>query len=264
MSYFVGPKEHARLKRLGEHQGDVMEFGWFSWMCKPLLMILNKIHAVVRNYGLAIILLTALVRIVFWPVTHKSTESMKKMQKLQPLITEIREKHKGDSQKMNQEVMALYKERKVNPMAGCLPMVIQIPVFIALFTVLRSAVELRYASFLWISDLSEPENLFAGMIPVVGALNILPLFMTATMVWQQRLTPTAGDPQQQKMMMIMPVVMLFIFYSMPSALVLYWSTSQCLAIVQLLVQRRKKDSGGESDVEVLPPVGKKARKAKRR
>ena len=243
MGYFVGPKKFTLLKKLGRHQDDVMEFGWFSWMCKPLLTILNKIHAVVRNYGVAIILLTALVRIVFWPVTHKSTESMKRMQKLQPLVTEIREKHKDNPQKMNQEVMALYKEHKANPMAGCLPMVIQIPVFIALFTVLRSAVELRYAGFLWISDLSEPENLLAGMIPVVGALNILPLFMTGTMIWQQQLTPTAGDPQQRKMMMIMPVVMLFIFYSMPSALVLYWSTSQCLSIVQLLVQRRKSDDG---------------------
>jgi len=264
MSYFVGPKKQARLKKLGEHQDEVMEFGWFSWMCKPLLVILNKIHAVVKNYGVAIILLTALVRIVFWPVTHKSTESMKKMQKLQPLITEIREKYKSNPQKMNQEVMALYKERKVNPMAGCLPMVIQIPVFIALFTVLRSAVELRFAGFLWIRDLSEPENLFAGMIPIVGALNILPLFMTATMVWQQRLTPTAGDPQQQKMMMIMPIVMLFIFYSMPSALVLYWSTSQGLAIVQLLIQRRKKEDGKEEDVVVLPPSGKGSRKGKGR
>jgi YidC/Oxa1 family membrane protein insertase len=138
---------------------------------------------------------------------------------------------------MNEATMAVYKEHKTNPMSGCLPMVIQIPVFIALFTVLRSAVELRFAGFLWIRDLSEPEGLLAGMVPIVGSLNILPLFMTATMVLQQQLTPTTGDPQQRKMMMIMPVVMLFIFYSMPSALVLYWSTSQCLAIVQLLVQR---------------------------
>ena len=239
MSYFVGPKKYALLKTLGQHQSNIMEFGWFAWLCKPLLYILNRIYALIPNYGIAIILLTALVRVVFWPVTHKSTESMKKMQKIQPLVNEVREKHKGNAQKMNQEVMALYKEHKVNPMGGCLPMVIQIPVFIALFTVLRSAVELRFAGFLWIRDLSEPEGLLSGMIPVVGSLNILPLFMTATMVLQQRLTPTAGDPQQQKMMMFMPLVMLFIFYSMPSALVLYWSTSQCLAIVQLLMQRRK-------------------------
>jgi len=240
---YVGPKKYDRLKHRADHQDDVMEFGFFRVVCKPLLSILNTIYRLIPNYGVAIILLTALVRIVFWPITHKSTESMKRMQALQPEVTAIREKFKDKPQKMNQEVMALYKEHKVNPMSGCLPILVQIPVFIALFTVLRSAVELRFASFLWIRDLSEPEGLFAGMIPVVGSLNILPLFMTATMIWQQRLTPSGGDPQQKKMMMMMPLVMLFIFYNMASALVLYWSTSQCLAIVQLLLQRRKRAAG---------------------
>jgi len=245
--YFVGPKKYAILKTLGQHQDEVMQFGFFKPVCKPLLWILNRIHALLPNYGVAIILLTVLVRLVFWPVTHKSTESMKKMQAIQPLVNKVREKYKDKPQKMNQEVMALYKEHKVNPMAGCLPMVIQIPVFIALFTVLRSAVELRFAPFLWIRDLSEPEGLLAGMIPLVptNSLNILPLFMTGLTVAQQRMTPTAGDPQQQKMMMLMPIFFLFIFYSMPSALVLYWSTSQALAVVQLVMQRRKKSAEEE-------------------
>jgi YidC/Oxa1 family membrane protein insertase len=206
-----------------------------------LLTTLNLIHAVIPNYGVAIILLTVIVKIIFWPLTHKGTESAKKMQKIQPLVAELREKYKDQPQKMQKAQMALYKEHGVNPMASCLPMLVQLPIFIALFTVLRSAVELRFAPFLWIADLSEPEGLLAGVLPFPqGGLNILPILMTLTMVLQQRLTPTAGDPQQQKMMMIMPVVMLFILYSMPSALVLYWTVSQSLSIAQLVWQRKSK------------------------
>jgi YidC/Oxa1 family membrane protein insertase len=164
------------------------------------------------------------------------------MQTIQPLVAELREKYKNDPKRMQQEQMALYREHGVNPMASCLPMLVQLPVFIALFTVLRSAVELRFAPFLWIADLSEPEGLFAGVLPFpAGGLNILPILMTLTMVLQQRLTPTGGDPQQQKMMMIMPVVMLFILYNMPSALVLYWTVSQSLSIAQLVWQKKGKE-----------------------
>jgi YidC/Oxa1 family membrane protein insertase len=244
MVYYVGPKEYSSLKPLGNHQADVMEFGWFEWfrgLCKVLLWTLNALYKVIPNYGIAIILLTLIVRIIFWPVTHKSTESMKKMQEIQPLVTEIRAKYKDKPQKMNEEVMALYKKHKVNPVAGCLPMLVQIPVFIALFVVLRSAVELRFAPFLWIRDLSEPEGILAGVLPF-GGLNILPLLMTATTIWQQKLTPSSADPQQQKIMMFMPIVMLFLFYNMASALVLYWTVSQVLAIVQLLWQKKQADA----------------------
>ncbi|MBL7017170.1 MAG: membrane protein insertase YidC, partial [Kiritimatiellales bacterium] len=157
-----------------------------------------------------------------------------------------KEKYKDNPQRMQQETMALYKENKVNPMGGCLPMFVQIPVFIALFAVLRSAIELRFSKFLWINDLSEPENLFAGMVPVVGSLNILPILMAATMMWQQKLTTgsaaaTPEQQQQQKMMAVMmPVMMLFFFYSMPSGLVLYWTTSQVLMIAQLLIKKKKE------------------------
>ena len=242
MDYYVGPKKYSILKNLSSRQADIMQFGWwgwFRWVCKLLITTLNAIYSVVPNYGLAIILLTIIVKVLFWPLTHKSTESSKKMQKLQPLIAELKEKHKDQPQKIQQAQMALYKEHGINPLASCLPMLVQLPIFIALFTVLRSSIELRFAGFLWISDLSEPEGLLAGSIPVIGALNILPVFMTVTMILQQQLTPTAGDPQQKKMMMLMPAMMLVFFYNMPSALVLYWSVSQCLSIVQLLMQRRK-------------------------
>jgi len=239
ISYYAGPKAYTQLKLLGNRQDDVMEFGsWLYPISKLLLIILSFLYKLIPNYGVAVILLTLIVRIAFWPVTHKSTESMKEMQKIQPLINQVREKYKDKPQKMNQEVMAVYKEHKVNPMSGCLPILVQIPVFIALFTVLRSAVELRFAEFLWIKDLSEPENLLAGIVPF--GLNILPILMAATMFWQQKLTPTAGDPQQQKMLLyMMPIMMLFMFYTMASALVLYWTVSQVISIYQLYRQKRK-------------------------
>ncbi len=242
MSYYVGPKKYSLLRKLPNQQADVMQFGFWAWFratCKGLLLTLNAIHSVVPNYGLAIILLTIIVKLVFWPITHKSTESMKKMQAIKPQVDALRDKHKDDPKRVQQETMLLYKQHGVNPLAGCLPMLVQIPVFIALFTVLRSAVELRFAEFLWIRDLSEPEGLLPGL-PVIGALNILPIFMTASMMWQQHLTPSGGDPQQKRMMMFMPAVMLMLFYNMASALVLYWSVSQALSIVQLLLQQRKK------------------------
>lgn len=242
MGYYVGPKKYSSLKKLGNHQADVMQFGWWGWfrdLCKALLWTLTAIHDVIPNYGVAIILLTMIVRAIFWPITRKSTESMKNMQKIQPLVAELRKKYKDKPQKMNQEIMALYKEHKANPMAGCLPILLQMPVFIGLFIVLRSAIELRFAEFLWICDLSEPERLFAETLPI--PLNILPIFMAATMFWQQKLTPAGGDPQQQKIMLVvMPVFMLFVLYNMASALVLYWSVSQCLSIAGLLIKVRKK------------------------
>ena len=252
-SLYIGPKKLSLLKDFGNRTAEIMQFGFFRWFCVLLVPVLNFFHAIIPNYGVAIILLTLLVRILFWPLTHKSTEGMKRMQAAQPLLKEIQTKFKDDPQKLQQETMKVYKENKINPLSSCLPMLIQIPVFIALFTVLRSAVELRFAPFLWIADLSEPENLLPGVLPFVSGLNILPFLMSGTMVLQTKLSPSAGDPTQQKMMMVMmPLMMLFMFYSMPSALLLYWTVSQMLAIVQLLWQRRRAAAKAADNA---PPSG---------
>ncbi len=256
---YVGPKKLARLQKMGNRMDEVMEFGTFTWFCKLLVPTLNFFHRLIPNYGIAIILLTFLVRILFWPLTHKSTQSMKKMQEIQPKLKEIQARFKDNPQKMQQETWAVYRENKVNPLSSCLPMLIQIPIFIALYTVLRSAVELRYAPFLWIADLSEPENLLAGVLPL--PLNILPFLMSGTMALQSYLTPSMGDPQQQKMMMIMmPVMMLVMFYSFPSALSLYWTVSQVLSIIQMLLMRRKGNKPHDPGVTVEPPLTRQQRR----
>ena len=240
LAYYLGPKKYSEINQYGRHQWRIMDFGKFAPICKFLLWVMNFIHDHLwpHNYGVAIILLTIIIRVLFWPVTHKGTESMRRMQDIQPLMKEIQAKYKDDPQKQQRAMMALYKEHKVNPLGGCLPMLIQIPVFFALFVVLRSAIELRFAGFLWVRDLSEPENLFADVLPI--GLNILPLIMTGATVLQQKLTPTTGDPKQAKMMQWMPVMMLFLFYNFAAGLVLYWTTNNFLMIVQQLIYRRRK------------------------
>lgn len=234
---YIGPKKLAYLSKLDTQMDEIMEFGFFSWFCKPLVALLNWFYHLIPNYGVAIILLTLLVRVVFWPLTHKSTESAKRMRDIQPKIKAIQEEFKSDPHKLQQETWKVYRENKVNPLSSCLPMLVQIPIFIALYTVLRSAVDLRFASFIWVRDLSQPENLFASILPI--PLNILPLLMAATTVMQSKLTPSMGDPAQQKMLTwMMPLMMLFFFYSMPAALSLYWTVSTLLAIFQLFTQQR--------------------------
>ena len=250
--FFIGPKHQSLLWDLG--MKDVMEFGMWRWLCYPIVWLLRTFHSVIPNYGIAIILLTILVRLVFWPLTRKSTEGMKKMQEVQPLLKEIQTKYKDNPQRLQQETWALYREKKVNPLSSCLPMLVQIPVFIALFNVLRSAVELRYAGFLWISDLSEPERLLAGVFPF-GGLNILPILMALTMYLQSKLTPQAGDKAQQRMMTVfMPVMMLVMFYNFASALSLYWTLSQCMSILQAwMIKRSAQTSAAAAGPEVIPP-----------
>ena len=262
--FYVGPKKQSFLWDLG--MKDVMEFGMWRWLCYPLVWVLNFFNNLIPNYGVAIILLTILVRLLFWPLTHKSTVGMKKMQELQPKMKEIQAKFKDNPQRLQQETWALYREAKVNPMSSCLPMLIQIPVFIALFNVLRSAVELRYAPFLWIGDLSEPEGLFASWFPF-GGLNILPILMAVSTGLQSAFTPSAGDKNQQKMMMIfMPLMMLFMFYSFPSALSLYWFLSNLFSIVQMWIIRRQTAAKAPAKGEVLmgevidPPVTRQMRR----
>ena len=251
--YFIGPREYYTLKKYNQSYEKIREFEtigfWSGWnfIMEPIRIGLNSSlininKFVPGGYGVAIIILTILIRLIFHPLHKKSTDSMKKMQEIQPLIKSLQDKYKNDPKKLQQETMMLYKEKKVNPMGGCLPMFIQIPIFIALYTILRGAIELRYVDFLWINDLSAPENLFAGKIPIPfnsnDALNILPILMAGSMILQQKMTSAAAaitpeqKQQQQIMMFMMPIMMLFFFYDMPSGLVLYWTVSNLLMIGQ--------------------------------
>ncbi len=244
---YFGPRDLKTLKKIGYGLDRAIDFGWFWFdpIAKFLLYLLLAINKYVHNYGVAIILLTILVKILFWPLTHKSQKSMKEMQKLQPHMAKIREKYKDDKQKMNQELMGLYKTYKVNPMGGCMPMLIQLPVFFALFRVLGSSIELRHAPFmLWITDLSAPDRLFdfSFRIPFMQApygIPVLTLLMGASMFIQQKMTPTVGDPAQAKMMMFLPVIFTFMFINFPSGLVLYWFVSNILTIAQQYGMKRR-------------------------
>ncbi len=235
---FLGPLDLGLLKQFGKGLDKAIDFGWTNVIAKPLLLTLRFFNNYVHNYGVAIILLTIVVKLIFWPLTHKSYKSMKEMQKLQPLMAKIREKYKDNKEQMNKELMALYKTYKVNPMSGCLPMVIQIPVFFALYRILAQAIELRHAPFmLWINDLSAPDRLFRFpfsiplMAPPYG-IPVLTLLMGASMFLQQKMTPTTGDPTQAKMMMLLPIVFTFLFINFPSGLVLYWLVNNILSIAQ--------------------------------
>jgi YidC/Oxa1 family membrane protein insertase len=225
---YFGPKNLDDLKPLGLDRA--VNFGWFDFLGKPLLTFLNWLNRYTHNYGWAIVVLTILLRIVFWYPNHKSYKSMKDMQKLQPKVAKIREKYKDDKEAMNKELMALYRTFKVNPMAGCLPMVLQLPVFIALYNVLGYAIELRHAPFIstlpftnivWLADLSAKDPLL-----------ITPLVMGATMFIQQKMTPSAGDPTQAKMMMFLPLIFTFMFLNFASGLVVYWLVNNVLSIGQ--------------------------------
>jgi YidC/Oxa1 family membrane protein insertase len=236
-SYLVyyGPLDQSLLEPLGHHLDRAVDFGYLDIMAKPMLAALNFLQSHVGNYGIAIIIITLLIKIIFWPLSQKSYKSMKKMQDLKPHIDKLREKYKDDKMKLQQETMQLYKTYKVNPMGGCLPMVLQIPVFIAFYKVLGSCIELRHAPFLlWINDLAAPDRLPIGFdIPYVGhGLPVLTLLMGASMFIQQKMTPTTGDPTQAKMMLFLPVVFTFMFINFPSGLVLYWLVNNVLSIGQ--------------------------------
>ena len=196
--------------------------------------VLKWLYNYIHNYGVAIILLTILIKIVFWPLTQKSFKSMQKMKKIQPKIAQVREKYKDDREKLNQELMGLYNTYKVNPMGGCLPMVLQIPVFIALYRMLNTAVELRHEPFLWwINDLTAPDRLNIGFeIPYLGGIPVLTILMGVSMFAQQKMTPSSGDPRQEQIMLLMPVIFTVFFINFPSGLVLYWLVNNILSIVQ--------------------------------
>ncbi|EKD36747.1 MAG: hypothetical protein ACD_75C01388G0002 [uncultured bacterium] len=240
---FYGPKKLEMLKSIGFNLDRAVNFGWFDVIAKPTLWLLNLLYDYCRNYGIAIILVTVLFKAAFWPISQKGMKSMKNMQKLQPKMVKIKEKYKSDPTRMNQEVMSLYKTYKVNPLGGCLPMVLQIPVFFALYKVLLQSIELRHAPFmLWISDLSAPDRLWLGIdIPYLGGLPVLTLLMGASMFFQQKLSPTTADPTQAKIMQFLPVIFTFMFLNFASGLVLYWFINNLLSILQqVLINRETK------------------------
>ena len=244
-TYYMGPKSYKLLSGYDNNLKKAINFGWFDIIAKPLLITMNTIHNFIPNYGIAIILLTILIKLVFWPLGTKSYKSMNEMKKVQPLMMELREKYKDDKQRMNQEVMGLYKTYKVNPASGCLPLLVQMPIFFALYRMLYQAIELRHAPFFgWIADLSAPDRLFSFdfTIPFMDApagIPVLTLLMGASFLLQQKMTPTAGDPMQAKMMMLMPIFMTVLFINFPAGLVLYMFVNNIISMGQQKYTQKK-------------------------
>jgi len=244
-SYFLGSTDRTMLAKMPNELSDAVNFGWFDILAKPLLIGLEFFYGYVHNYGIAIILLTIVIKLLFWPLSQKSYGSMEQMKKLQPMVAKLREKYGDDKQRLNQETMALYKTYKVNPMGGCLPMVVQIPVFFGLYKALLGAVELRHAPFIeylpftdlpWLADLSAKDPYY-----------ITPVVMGATMFLQQKMTPSAGDPTQQKIMLLMPAIFTFMFLQFPSGLVIYWLLNNVLSIgQQLMIARKTKATAAQN------------------
>ena len=221
---YLGPKEYEFLKAEGVGLENSINLGsWIKWLAMPLLLFMKFLYKYVNNYGTAIIILTLLTKIVFWPLGNKSYKSMKEMQTVQPKIKELQERYKNDKQALNQAVMELYKSHKINPLGGCLPILIQIPVFFGLYRALLYSIELRHAPFVgWIQDLSARDPYY-----------ITPVIMGATMFLQQKMSPPMGtDPMQQKIMLLMPVVFTALFLNFPSGLVIYWLFNNILSIGQ--------------------------------
>ena len=243
---FMGPRSTKVLKEIDYDLDKAINFGMFDILAKPCLWLMNFLYDhFISNYGIAIIILTVFTKIILWPLGAKSYKSMNEMKKIQPLVAEIREKHKGDKKKMNEATMALYKTYKVNPVGGCLPMVLQIPVFFALYRMLYEAIELRHAPFFgWINDLSAPDRLlsFDFSIPFMQppcGIPVLTIIMGATMFLQQKMSPAMGDPSQAKMMQFMPLIFTVIFINFSSGLVLYWLVNNILSISQQYYTTKK-------------------------
>jgi len=268
---YVGPKDRKLLKTYGHDFESVMS----GRVLKPIVIFLEIMikffYRLTKNYGISIILMTIVIKIILHPLTYKSFQSMKKMSALQPKVTEIREKYKNNPQQMNKEISALYKKEKVNPMGGCLPMLLQLPIFYALYALLSSMIDLRNESFLWVKDLSLPDTVatIKMSIPLLGYkiagqgytdINILPFIMTATTLLQSKLTSGDQSSQQGKMMTyLFPLMFFFIFWNMPSGLVLYWTIQNILTIGQQLFidYRMKKRRAAQLVLEEKKSTGKK-------
>ncbi len=243
-SYWMGPKDRELMQASNAELAKAVDLGMFSIIAKALLWILNFFYDYVHNWGIAIILLTIVIKAIFWPLTAKSYSSMEKMKKLAPMMQKIKEKHKGDKEAMNKEVMALYKTYGVNPASGCMPILIQMPVFFGLYQALLTAIELRHASFIyylpftdipWLCDLSSRDPLY-----------ITPIIMGLSMFIQQKLAPQGVDPKQQKIMMILPIVFTFLFLAFPCGLVVYWLVNNIISIGQQWWMHRKMTPGKPS------------------
>jgi YidC/Oxa1 family membrane protein insertase len=247
---YLGPLEYDFIKPVGYNLSEILNYGWFGFLAKPLLDFLKWLNLYFHNYGISIIVITVIIRVLFLPLTVKTMVSMKrvqvKMEKIKPKMDALKEKYKDDKAKQNSELMKLYSSHGINPLSslgGCLPLLIQLPVFIALYDVFLHSIDLRHSAFLWISDLSEPETLFD--IPFIGVpFRILPLVMGVSWFLSQKMTPMAmgGNEQMQlqmKMMQFMPIIFTVLFWGLPSGLVLYWTVSNILSIGQQIYVNRK-------------------------
>lgn len=250
---YAGPRELRRLRLLEHNVSDVLNYDSFlgiptGLFSKMLLTSMNWLYSHVGSYALAIVLLTIIVKSILWPLQSKANKSMKKMAELNPEIKRIQEKHKEDPVKFQQEMGKVWKKAGVNPLSGCWPIFIQIPIFIGFYNMLGKAVELRHHGFLWVSDLSAPDTI-AHILGI--PLNPLPLLMAATMFISMQLTPSTGDPMQRRMFMLMPLMFIFMCYNFASALALYWTVQNIISIVQIMINKRNTPAVGT--VEIIPP-----------
>jgi len=228
---YAGPKLYHRLAQLPHNEAEIMDFGMFKLVCQFLLNFMNLLHSWLHDYGLAILALTTIIKLTLWPIQNRANRSMRQMAALSPKMQELKEKYKDDPTRMNQEVMKLYKQYGINPVGGCLPMMIQIPIFFGLFKMLGQAVELRNAKFLWVKDLSQPDTV--AHLPLLGwPINIIPLCMAATQIWLMAMTPKTGDATQRRVMMFTPLIFLFICYNFAAALALYYTAQNLFSILQ--------------------------------
>jgi YidC/Oxa1 family membrane protein insertase len=251
---YAGPKLYHRLAQLPHNEAEIMDFGMFKIVCQFLLNFMNLLHSWLGNYAAAILALTTIIKLVLWPIQNRANRSMRQMAALSPKMQELREKYKDDPTRMNQEVMKLYKSYGINPVGGCLPMVIQIPIFFGLFKMLGQAVELRNAKFLWVKDLSQPDTV--GHLPFLGwPINIIPLCMAATQIWLMQMTPKTGDATQRRVMMFTPLIFLFICYNFAAALALYYTTQNLFSILQFYQNKRQP----MPTLEKVAPAGKRKR-----
>ncbi len=251
---YAGPKIYHRLATLPHNEAEIMDFGIFKLVSQFLLNFLNLLHGLLGSYGAAILALTAIIKMVLWPLQGKANRSMRQMSLLTPKVQELREKYKDDPTRMNQEVMKLYKEYGINPVGGCLPMMIQIPIFFGLYQMLAQAVELRNAKFLWVRDLSQPDTV--AHLPMLGwPINIIPLCMAATQIWLMQMTPKTGDATQRRVMMFTPLIFLFFCYNFAAALALYYTAQNLFSILQFYLNKQQP----MPKLEKVAPAAKRKR-----